>query len=142
MAGMWRTGIWAAALAALPILSVAIASMAYGEAQLINPCVGWGGNPPASATAKAACKAYMVVSRTKAQAVLSAAGVQGVILLAASLGVWGTVRLRQRAVVCAGLLMLLETIPTLFSFSPLALFAGIGLLVVAYRMPNRTGHPS
>lgn len=135
---MWRKGIWAATLAALPISLVAIASMAYCGAQLINPCVGWGGRPPTRVTAESTCKAYTVDSRTRGQAALSAAGVQGVILLAAALAVWGTVRLRQRAVVCGGLLMLLETIPTLFSFSPLALFAGIGLLVVAYRMPNRT----
>jgi hypothetical protein len=33
--------------------------------------------------------------------------------------------------------MLLETIPTLFSVLPLALLAGVGFLVVAYRMPHR-----
>jgi len=135
---MWRKGIWAATLVALPISIVAIASVAYCGRALISPCVGWGGSPPTNATEKATCKAYTVDSRTRAQAVLSAAGVQGVILLAAVLAVWGTVRLRQLAVVGAGLLMLLETIPTLFSFSPLALFAGIGLLVVGYRMPNQT----
>jgi len=63
---------------------------------------------------------------------------QGGILLAAVLGIWGTVRLRQVAVVVAGLVMLLEAIPLLWSFAPLAFLAGIGLLVVAYRMENQT----
>jgi len=135
---MWRKGILAAALVALPVSLVAIASMAYCGAELVSPCVGWGGSPPARVTAKATCKVYSVDSRTRAQAVGSAAGVQGVILLAAALALWGTVHLRQHAVVGAGLLMLLEIIPTLFSLSPLALFAGVGLLVVAYRMPNQT----
>jgi len=34
--------------------------------------------------------------------------------------------------------MLLEAIPLLWSFAPLAFLAGIGLLVVAYRMENQT----
>ena len=138
---MWRKGIWVAALVALPISLVAIASLAYGGAKLVSPCVGWGGNPPAVVTAKATCKVYTLDSRTRAHAVVSAAGVQGVILLAAALALWGTVHLRQHAVVGAGLLMLLEIIPTLFSCSLLALFAGVGLLVVAYRMPNQTACP-
>jgi len=134
---MWRKGIWAATLVALPASLVAISSVAHSGAQLVNPCVGWGGHPPASVTAKAKCKTYTVESLTETQTVLSAVGVQGGILLAAALAVWGAIRLRQRAVVVAGLLMLLEAIPTLFSLSPLALLAGSGFLVVAYKMPDR-----
>lgn len=61
--------------------------------------------------------------------------VQGVILLGAGLGIWGAIRERQVAVLVAGLLMLLEVVPTLFSVFPLALLAGVGFLVIAYRMP-------
>jgi len=73
-------------------------------------------------------------SRTRTQAALSTAAVQGVILVAAALGIWGTIRSRQAAVIVAGLLMLLEMIPTLFSAAPLALLAGAGFLLVAYHM--------
>jgi hypothetical protein len=139
--GMWRKGTLAAALVALPVSLVAIASMAYCGANLVSPCVGWGGKPPAVLTAKATCKVYTVDWRTRAQAVFSAAGVQGVILLAAALALWGTVHLRQLAVVGSALLMLLEIFPMLFSFAPLALFAGVGLFVVAYRMPNQMALP-
>jgi hypothetical protein len=69
---------------------------------------------------------------------LSAAPLQGIILLAAVLGVWGTVRLRQLVVIFSGLLMFLEAIPLLWSAAPLALLASGGLFVVAYRMENQT----
>ncbi len=79
----------------------------------------------------------MVDSRTRTQAALGLVGVQGVILVAAILGIWGTVRARQTLVIAAGLLMLVEIIPTIFSASPLALLAGAGFLFVAYRLPAR-----
>jgi hypothetical protein len=63
------------------------------------------------------------------------AAVQGVILLAAVLGIWGTVRSRQWMVVLAGCLMILEIFPTILSFFPLALLAGIGFFWTAYHMP-------
>jgi len=59
-----------------------------------------------------------------------------VILMASILGIWGTVRSKQAMVIISGLLMLLEGIPLVFSFWPLALLAGGGLLLVAYRMPD------
>jgi len=132
---MWRKGICAAILLALPISAVAVGTLAWGVSQLFNPCVGWGGQSPA---AKGSCKEFTVSSGTRIKAALSAVPLQGGILLAAVLGVWGTVRLRQVAVIVAGLVMLLEAVPLLFSFAPLALLAGVGLLVVAYRMGNQT----
>jgi hypothetical protein len=62
--------------------------------------------------------------------------VQGVILLAAVLGIWGTLRARQWMVVLAGCLMILEAIPLMFSLWPLALLAGVGFFWTAYRMPS------
>jgi uncharacterized protein YfaP (DUF2135 family) len=134
---MRRRRTWVAVLVALPILIVTIASLAYFSAELTSPCVGWGGgNFYRSAGAREHCVQYTVRSQTRAQAALTKAAVQGIILVAAALGIWGTARARQAVAIVAGLLMLLEMIPTLFSVSPLALLAGSGFLVVAYRMPD------
>jgi hypothetical protein len=78
----------------------------------------------------------MVDSRTRTQAALSVVAVQGVILAAAALAIWGAIHTRQRLVIIAGLIMLLEIIPTLFSASPLVLLAGVGFLVIANRMES------
>ena len=130
-----RKRTWAAVLAALPISIVAIATTGYFFVQLTSPCVSWGGDSfNRRAGAEHGCKQYMGDSRTRTQAALSTAAVQGVILVAAALGIWGTIRSRQAAVIVAGLLMLLEMIPTLFSAAPLALLAGAGFLLVAYHM--------
>ena len=43
--------------------------------------------------------------------------------------------MRQTIVIIAGCLMLLEIFPLALSVWPLALLAGVGLLVIAYRMP-------
>ncbi len=139
---MWRKGICAAVLLILPISTVAIGSAAYSLTKMFSPCVGWGGKSPIGVVPRGSCREFSVNSGTRTQALLSAVPVQGVILLAAVLGVWGTARLRQPAVLIAGLLMLLEVIPLVFSFAPLAVLAGAGLLVVAYRMEKQTRPPS
>ena len=128
--------IWAAVLVALPISIVAIVSLAYDVSQLASPCVGWGGGNVRASTGASPCKQYTVDSRTRTQAARWLLGVQGGILLATALGIWGTVRSRQAMVIVAGLLILLEMIPLLFSFWPLALLAGAGLLLVACQMPD------
>ena len=133
--GMWRKGVVAAILVVLPISAVAVGTLGWSVSQMFSPCVGWGGKPPAT---HGSCRQYSVDSQTRTQAALWAALLQGVILLAAVLGVWGTVRLRQIAVIFAGLLMFLEAVPLLFSAAPLAVLASFGLLVVAYRMENQT----
>ena len=133
---MWRRGTLAAVLVALPISIVAMATMSCFFAQLADPCAGWDGNFNRAVGAEHHCSQVMVDSRTKVKAALTAVAVQGVILAAAALGIWGAIRSRQVVVVVAGLLMLLEMIPTLFSASPLALLAGIGFLIVAYRTPG------
>lgn len=133
---MRRTAISAAILITLPISIVAIASIANYVAELTSPCVVWGGgNFHKAADVKTTCKQYSGDSRTRSQAVLWMAGVPGVILMAAVLGVWGAVTSKKIILVVAGLLMLPEVVLLVFSFWPLALLAGVGLLVVAYRLP-------
>lgn len=124
---------------ALPISTVAIGSMAYFLRQSVSPCVMWAGSNSASVHGNGShgCREITGVGQTRLQAAVEKVAVPGVILIAAVLGVWGTARSRQTVVIVAGLLMLLEMIPTGFSVWPLALLAGIGFLVIANRMPER-----
>lgn len=132
---MLRKPMWTAVLFAAPISLAAVATTVYFLIQLTSPCVGWGGGHfYGRVGAEHPCRQYTVDSRTRSQAALTMVAVQGVILTAAALGIWGTIRTRQQAVALAGILMLLEMIPTIFSFAPLALLAGIGFLVIAHRM--------
>jgi hypothetical protein len=134
---MQRAATAATVLLALPVLIVAIASIAHFSAEFADPCVGWGGGHfYRSDHANDTCRQYTVDSRTRTQAALSMAFVPGVILLTAVLGIWGTFRLRQTVVIVAGLSMFLEMIPLALTVWPLALLAGTGFLVAAYRMPG------
>ncbi|MGA2133864.1 MAG: hypothetical protein ABSH50_16335 [Bryobacteraceae bacterium] len=135
---MRRKGTWAAVLVALPIALVAIGSVAYFFSQIASPCVVWRGSGSLPASASHSCRQITGQDETTLRAAAEAVAVQGVILLAAALGIWGAIRSRQTAVIIAGLLMLLEMIPTMFSVAPLALLAGVGFLVIAYRMPDHT----
>jgi hypothetical protein len=137
---MWRRGTWAAVLAVLPISAISFGSSIYIIGELTSPCVVWsGGNIHAGAGAQTPmdpCTQHMGVGETRVHAVLMLASVQGVILAAAALGIWGAVRSRRVALIAAGCLMLLEVFPTVFSIWPLALLAGLGFLTVAYRVPD------
>jgi hypothetical protein len=134
---MSRAGIWLAVLLAAPITIVAIGSTAYIFSELVSPCVIWAasGSGRVYTSLPATCKEGKGEGESKMRGVLMLAAVQGVILLAAVLGIWGTVRSRQWMVVLAGCLMILEIFPTILSFFPLALLAGIGFFWTAYHMP-------
>ena len=137
---MWRPGTWAAVLAVLPISAISFGSSIYIIGELTNPCVVWGGGNThtgaGAQTAAAPCTGYRGVGETRPHAVLMLAGVQGVILAAAALGIWGAVRSRRVALIAAGCVMLLEMFPAIFSIWPLALLAGLAFLTVAYRMTD------
>jgi hypothetical protein len=137
---MWRRATWAAALAILPISAISFGSAVYIIGELTDPCVVWGGGDTHSGagaqTAANPCTQFRGVGETRTRAVLMLAGVQGLVLAAAALGIWGAVRSRRVALIAAGCVMLLEILPTTFSIWPLALFAGLGLLALAYRMPD------
>lgn len=135
MSWMLRARTWFAVLFALPISVVAIGSAANIAGDLVNPCVVWGASNSASfdGTANDACKQGKGEGETRLRAVVTIVAVQGVILLAAVLGIWGTVRSRQWIVVLAGCLMIFEAFPLLFSFWPLALLAGVGFFWTAHR---------
>jgi len=136
-APMSRARIWLAVLLAAPITIVAIGSTAYIFSELVSPCVIWAASDSGRVYTRlpATCKEGKGEGETKMRGAMMLAAVQGVILLAAVLGIWGTVRSRQWMVVLAGCLMILEVFPTMFSVFPLALLAGIGFFWTAYRMP-------
>ena len=134
---MWRGRTWAAVLVALPISTFAIGSVASFSFELTSPCVLWPDSGGYVASASHPCREVTGLGETRMRASIEAAAVPGMILMAAALGIWGAVRSRQAVVIVAGLLMVLEMIPTIFSVAPLALLAGVGFLVVAYRMPDR-----
>ena len=136
---MWKKGMCAAMLVTLPISAVMVGNFAWVVSRMFSPCVGWGGKPP---TANGSCKQYSTTSQTRARSLLAAVPLHDAIIRAAFLGAWGTSRLRQLPVVGAGLLMLLEAIPLMWSAGPLAVLAGVGLLVLAYRMEHQPGFSS
>jgi hypothetical protein len=135
---MSRARTWLAVLVALPISIVAIGSMAFTFSELLNPCVVWGASNSGSVyrSADRPCKEGKGVGETRMRAGFEMAAVPGVILLAAVLGVWGTIRSREWIVVLAGCLMILEVFPLVFSFWPLALLAGVGFFWTAHQMPG------
>jgi len=135
---MPRGKTWLVVLVVLPISIVAIGSTPYIFSELVSPCVIWRASDSGSLyiSANHSCKEVKGEGETRMRAVLMMVAVQGVILLAAVLGVWGTVRSRVWMVVFAGCLMILEVFPLVFSFWPLALLAGVGFLWTAYRMPG------
>ena len=104
-----------------------------------EPLLVWGsGNTQVTGGERTAdpCTQHSGEGETRVRAVLMPAGVQGGILAAAALGIWGMVRSRRVALTAAGCLMLLEMFPTIFSIWPLALLAGLGFLTIACRMPD------
>src|ERR1022692_2190670 len=81
-------------------------------------------------------KRARVWARRGCEQVLRWQSVPGVILLAAVLGVWGTIRSREWIVILAGCLMISEVFPLVLSFWPLALLAGLGFFWTAHQMPG------
>jgi hypothetical protein len=136
---MWGPRTWAV-LAALPISAISFGSSIYIVGELMDPCVLWGGGDThrgtVARTATDPCAQHRGEGETRVHAVLMLAAVQGVILAASALGIWGAVRSRRAALVAAGCVLLLEMVPTIFSVWPLALLSGLGFLMVGSQLPE------
>ena len=138
---MKRLRTWLAVLFAVPISIFAVRAIALTLGELVDPCLIWSAptsghfyrRAHTSSTA-GPCAQYIQRSDTKTHAILLMLAVPGVILLAAVLGIMGMARSRQWMVVLAGLLMVFEAAPTIFSIGVLALLAGVGLLILAFRL--------
>ena len=125
-------------LIALPMAAIAIGTAFHKLDQLNDPCAAWDVGSSGSGYIHPGdpCSQRSGYGETKEQAYLMLAGVQGVILLAGILAVWGAAA-SPKLMLLAGVLMILEAPPLLFSIGPLALLTGAGLICVGIRLPDR-----
>jgi len=125
-----RTRAILAVLATLPITLVAVRGIAVDVIGMFDPCTEWGGGDSGSFYHELhePCKQYKINGETKTRAAIRLSLVPGLILLAATMGIWGVLRSRWRPSLFGGCVMMMEAIPLIFSVAPLALLAGAGLL--------------
>lgn len=127
-----------ALLVTMPVALVAIGSAAHNIRQLLSPCVVWSSDAPFSRTIPHdPCEEQTGRGETKIQACFTTAAIQGVILLAAALGIWGAACSRPWMMVLGGFLMILEMAPLVFSIWPLALLAGGGFLYMGVKVKDQ-----
>jgi hypothetical protein len=121
-----------AVLAALLLL--AAWSLARTLPQFWDRCFQWATPQTAgmSISPEPGCRSVEGTSETRLQAVARLAVVHGGILLASVLGVLGAVRARPLLVVFGAGLILLESIPLIFSFAFMTVFVS-GLFLLAAR---------
>lgn len=126
-------------LIALPMTAIAVATASHKLDQLNDPCAAWGVSNSGSGYIHPhdPCSQRSGHSQTKAEAYGVPAGVQGVILLAAMLAVWGAAASRPKVVLLGGVLMIFEAPPLIFSIWPLALLTGGGLIYMGIRLLDR-----
>jgi hypothetical protein len=134
-----------AALCAITGLLIAIASISSVITRLpkfLDPCVEWGverasGRLPASGP----CRDHIEgTSQTKSGAVMQLLLVHGGILAASVLGIIGTLRPAPVLSALAAFFFLLEAIPLVFSFAPLAVLASaLFLLEARLSVPHTRG---
>ncbi|MGA3026087.1 MAG: hypothetical protein ABSF98_15065 [Bryobacteraceae bacterium] len=128
-----RTGL--AVLLALPVCLVAVRAIGIEVSDFFDPCFSWAVPNPGTGFIRAndPCVEHSGTSETKIQAAVRTAGVSGVIILAAVLGIWGEARSRRKMTAIGACLMILEAIPLVFSVWPLPLLAGAGFIWLARR---------
>jgi len=137
-----RTRIFRLALlVSSPMALLALRSCQQGAAQLFDPCLqraATSGALPNSYSMQAEigtggpCRSHIeVTTETREHAIARLLIVPGGILLAVALMAAGAARLKSNLMIAASLLMCLESIPLLFSFSPLALATSGAFVVLA-----------
>ncbi len=131
----------------LPLLALVIWPLARALPDFFDPCFFWGqqqAEMTAVLEADGPCRAIRGTSQTKTQAVVNLVLVQGGILAAVLLALAGAVLARPVLTVLGAGLIFLESIPLIFSFAFLTVFAsGIFLLaarqMVSFGRVSRTG---
>ena len=125
-----------ALVAALPPVLLVMPPLSRTLRHLSDPCVQWGVSFSGSVTLAVPpgrpCRAIESTSETRAQAVVRIILVHGGILIASALGLLGAWFARPFISVIAAGLMLLESVPLMFSFGWLAAFVS-GLFLAAAR---------
>jgi hypothetical protein len=128
-------------VAAIPALLLAATSIGAQVPLFADPCVTWGvaDNSSVELTRDDTCRQRTVVGETKQTAAVRIVLVPGVLLLAAVLGIWGTLREKWKLSLIAGSVLLLEAIPLALTVWPLPVLAGGAFLWAAAedRHPQR-----
>jgi hypothetical protein len=126
-------------LVAIPMAGVAVGTASHEIEQLNDPCATWGLGNSGSGYIHPhdPCSQRSGHSETKAEAYGVLAAVQGIILLAAVLAIWGAAGSRPKAMLLAGVLMVFESVPLVFSLWPLALLTGGGLIYLGISLQKR-----
>jgi len=129
-------------LVVLPVSAVAIGTASHTLAQLADPCVTWGVGDSGIGYIRPhdLCGVHTGMGETRTEAGLMLAGIQGGMLLAAVLGVWGAARPRPKIMLLGGILMTLEMIPSVFSICPLAVLTGSVLIYPGLRNQRAARH--
>jgi hypothetical protein len=125
-------------LIALPMAGVAVGTAFHKMDELSDPCATWGLGNSGSGYIHPGdpCSQRSGYGETKDEAYLVLAAVQGVILLAATLAIWGAAGSRPKMMLIGGVLMVLEAAPLVFSLWPLALLSGAGLIYMGIRLQD------
>ena len=136
MRGTRPTLLVLALVVAVPIAGIALWSISHTLVELSDPCVQWEHLPgePAWVGPHGACRQVTVHYESKTRAALVAALVPGGLLAAAMLAVVAAALSRRRMMIGAAIGLLAETLAVL-SLAPLTLAAGVGLILIAKRLP-------
>jgi hypothetical protein len=132
------TTLLLALVAATPVAGIALWSIGHTAMELADPCATWDYPPQQPVSIQVGphdpCRGQSAHMESKGRAVLTAALVPGGLLVAAILAVAGAAASRRRLMVAAGIGMLIETL-VVFTIAPLTLLAGIGVILLARRVP-------
>lgn len=134
---MLRPGLTAVLLtmaAVSPVAGMAVWSIHRSAVEFADPCARWANTKSVAVAVdpQDACRGVTVHAESKAHAAAVAAMVPGVLLAAATLAVAGAARSRRRMMLTAAIAMLAETLVA-FTIAPLALLAGVSVLLLAKR---------
>ena len=125
-----------ALVAALPPVLLVTPLLSRTLRRFSDPCVQWGVSSSEPVTVAVSpggpCRSVETTSETRGQAVVRIILVHGGILIASALGLLGALFARPLIAVIAAGLMLLESIPLMFSFGWMAALVS-GLFLVAAR---------
>lgn len=140
---MRRRAVLVSLIAALPAGLVAAVSLARAVPDFFDPCFQWATGSSTETEGMVThtfsgalapggpCRSIRASSETKLHALARLTLVPGGILAAVTLAGFGAVRSRSMFSVLAALLILLESVPLIFSFAPVSVFACGGFLLAA-----------
>jgi len=127
-----------ASLGALPLTILTVWFASQTLRQFFDPCIRWGVQPESTLelAPNGQCRSIEGVGETRSRAVTRLVVIHGGIVMASLLGVLGALWARPSFLVGGAALLLLESIPLVFSFGWLnALASGFFLMVARKGTP-------